>query len=316
MNPCRELLRFQPIFQQRVWGGRRLETVLGRQLPDASAPYGEAWDLVDRPEAQSIVSSGALGGTSLHDLWRKHRVEVFGTPYREHPAARFPLLIKVLDCADDLSIQVHPPAAVAGALGGESKTEMWYVAAADPGARLYAGLKAGVTREAFEDALRDGSVAKCVHALEPQTGQAMHVPSGRVHALGAGLLVYEVQENSDTTYRVFDWNRPGLDGRPRELHIEQSLRSIDFADTEPKMTQGIGLLSDCAEFRVSHVRTGHRPSHEGVFRLITPITHVTWGGADLSPGDLTLCPAQARTALGEPVGEWLEIEIPTARQEV
>lgn len=302
-----DLLTFAPLYQTRVWGGRRLESRLGRSLPDPALPYGESWDLVDRAAEQSLVVAGPLAGTSLHDLWIRRREEIFGACYAGHVAERFPLLIKVLDCADDLSLQVHPPAAIAPGLNGEPKTEMWYVADADPGARLYAGLKPGVTRSQFEAALSDGTVADCVHGAVPQAGDSMFVPSGRLHALGKGLLVYEIQQNSDTTYRVFDWNRLGLDGRPRELHVAQSLQCIDFEDVEPALQHGLQVLADCEHFRVSRVSTGHGIPADR-FRLILPISLVQWGEHRLPPGALALCPACV--SLSGPVGDWLEIELP------
>lgn len=298
------LLQFAPLYQTRVWGGRRLESVLGRTLPDAQ-PYGESWDLVDREQAQSLVASGPLAGTSLHELWTTHREDVFGAGTRSSTSERFPLLIKVLDCVDDLSIQVHPPVAVAADLGGEPKTEMWYVAHADAGARLYAGVKAGVTRDGFERALADGSVASCVHALDVRTGDSLFVPSGRLHALGRGLLIYEIQQNSDTTYRVFDWNRAGLDGKPRELHVAQSLRCIDFSDVEPALAARDGVLAACELFTVTRARTGHAVP-PGRARVIVPLRPTTWGGERLAPGQLTLAPAAAE--MPGPDGEWLEIE--------
>jgi mannose-6-phosphate isomerase len=298
------LLHFTPHYHTRVWGGRRLESVLHRTLPDGQ-PYGESWELVDRERDQSLVASGPLAGTSLHDLWTHHRADVFGGLLADAESARFPLLIKILDCSDDLSIQVHPPASVAAALGGEPKTEMWYVAHADPGARIYAGLRAGVTREGFERALADGTVAGCVHHVDARTGDSLFVPSGRLHALGGGLLIYEIQQNSDTTYRVFDWNRLGLDGKPRALHVDESLQSIDFTDVEPALSHGGDLLASCEYFRVTHARTGHRVS-AGRGRLIMPIATTTWAGETLAPGQLTLCPATFDAS--GPVGEWLEIE--------
>jgi len=145
------------------------------------------------------------------------------------------LLVKVLDAREKLSLQVHPPAQVAAVLGGEPKTEMWYIADATPGAELYAGLRRGVSRRQFEEKIQAGSVAECFHRLSVRPGDAMFLPSGRVHAIGAGLIIFEIQQNSDTTYRVFDWNRLGLDGQARPLHIRQSLASINFDDFEPSL---------------------------------------------------------------------------------
>ena len=146
---------------------------------------------------------------------------------------RFPLLIKLLDAQEKLSLQVHPPAHLAAELGGEPKTELWHIADAAPGAELFVGLNRGVTRAEFERKLRDGSVAECFHRISVRAGDTMFLPSGRVHAIGAGLVIFEIQQNSDTTYRVFDWNRVGLDGHRRELHLAESLVSIDFNDFEP-----------------------------------------------------------------------------------
>ena len=241
------VLTFQPIYQQRVWGGRKLETIYQRKLPDSTTPYGESWEISDRPEAQSIVTTGPLKGKSLSALWSSQRKEIFG----DYSSDNFPLLIKILDAQTDLSIQVHPPQHLAAELNGEPKTEMWYIAHAEPGARIYVGLKYGTTREAFATALNNGDPDKLVHAIMPKAGESIHIPSGRLHAIGAGLVIYEIQQNSDTTYRVFDWNRVGLDGTPRELHIEESMKCIDFDDFEPTMdTPNGNTLAECAYYKV------------------------------------------------------------------
>jgi mannose-6-phosphate isomerase len=228
-------LIFQPIFKERVWGGRRLAQLYDKPLPPG-VPIGESWEISDRFGDASIVANGPLAGKALSWLMARHSVELLGRP--GSPDERFPLLVKILDARDTLSLQVHPPAAKAAELGGEPKTEMWYVADAAPGAALYAGLKRGVTRADFERKLEAGTVAECFHRLDVHAGDAMFLPSGRVHALGGGLVVFEIQQNSDTTYRVFDWNRLGLEGKPRELHVPQSLASIDFNDFEPALVPG------------------------------------------------------------------------------
>ncbi|MFT3992056.1 MAG: class I mannose-6-phosphate isomerase [Luteolibacter sp.] len=233
---------------QRVWGGRELSNVYGRTLPDENQPYGESWEIVDREKEQSIVDSGELAGKSLHELWTRHREEIFGTGFQDHP--RFPILIKVLDARDDLSIQVHPPVHAAAELGGDPKTEMWYIADCDPGAKLYVGLKNGISREDFEKSIADGTVADAVHVISPRPGDSIFIASGRLHAIGAGFFIHEIQQNSDTTYRVFDWNRLGLDGNPRELHVGKSLASIDFDDFEPSMDTPNGdTLAVCEYFQ-------------------------------------------------------------------
>lgn len=242
-----EPLTFKPLYMERVWGGRELERVYGRTLPDPHQPFGESWEIVDREREQSVVDHGPLAGSSLHELWSTRREEIFGEGFDGHP--RFPILIKVLDARDDLSIQVHPPVQLAAGLGGEPKTEMWFIADCDPGAKLYVGLKRGVTKAAFEQAIAAGTVAECVHAVTPRPGDSIFIASGRLHAIGAGFLIHEIQQNSDTTYRVFDWNRLGLDGQPRALHVAQSLASIDFADFEPAMDTPVGeRLAGCPYF--------------------------------------------------------------------
>ena len=247
-----EPITFKPLYMERVWGGRELERVYGRALPAAGVPYGESWEIVDREREQSVVDQGPLAGTSLHELWSNRRAEIFGAGYGRHP--RFPILIKVLDARDDLSIQVHPPVHLAAELGGEPKTEMWFIADCEPGAKLYVGLKQGVSKADFEQAIGDGTVADCVHAVAPRPGDSIFIASGRLHAIGAGFLIHEIQQNSDTTYRVFDWNRVGLDGKPRELHVAQSLASIDFHDFEPAMDHPAGdTLASCAYFQTDRL---------------------------------------------------------------
>ena len=240
-------LTFHPIFKERVWGGRNLERLYRKPLP-AGVPIGESWEISDRPGDVSVVANGPLAGKDLHWLMTNHATELLGSAKAEH--GRFPLLIKILDAQETLSLQVHPPADKAAALGGEPKTEMWYIAEAVPNAQLYVGLKRGTTRGEFEQRLQAGTVANCIHRIRVRRGDAIFLPSGRVHALGAGLVIVEIQQNSDTTYRVFDWNRLGLDGKPRELHIAQSLASIDFTDFEPALIRGDRVETGPARVRL------------------------------------------------------------------
>jgi mannose-6-phosphate isomerase len=265
----RELLRFQPLYQERVWGGRALETALGRTLPSGD-PIGESWDIVDRAEAQSIVEGGSLNGQSLRAVLARSGADVMGPKW---PAGKpFPILVKWLDCRERLSLQVHPPASVSAELKGEPKTENWYIAQTAPGAELIVGLKRGVTREQFERAITDQTLEQCVHHFRVAAGDSILVHSGQVHAIDAGNLILEIQQNSDTTYRVYDWGRVGLDGLPRQLHIPQSLRSIDWTDFEPSPVRAAptsGVIADCPEFRIrrvvlgagerTHLRAGEQP---------------------------------------------------------
>lgn len=223
--------QFKPIYQERVWGGRGLSEKLGRSLPEGG-PIGESWEIVDRPEAQSIVDGGPANGKTIRELIEADTVNVMGPKWEAQKA--FPILLKWLDCQQRLSLQVHPPASVAPELGGEPKTENWFVAECEPGAALLVGLKNGVTRDAFDSALRSNELEPLVQSIPTEKGLSMFVPSGRIHAIDGGNLILEIQQNSDTTYRVYDWGRIGLDGKPREMHIEESLKSIDFNDFEPK----------------------------------------------------------------------------------
>lgn len=246
-------LLFKPLYQERVWGGRALEAALGRALP-AGRVVGESWEVVDRPEAQSVVARGAYAGTALRSMIERHASEIMGAAWDARRP--FPILVKWLDCQERLSLQVHPPASVAATLQGEPKTENWYVAAVAPGAALMVGLRRGTTRGAFARALADGTLEPLCHRFPVQAGDSILVRSGQIHAIDGGNLILEIQQNSDTTYRVYDWGRVGLDGRPRQLHVEQSLRCIDWQDVEPaplRAPRGDVVLAQCAEFRIRQV---------------------------------------------------------------
>ena len=225
---------FHPLFKERVWGGRKLQELYQKELPNGE-PIGESWEISDRPGDVSVIANGPLAGKDLSWLMQNHQRELLGSTRSQ--GGRFPLLVKILDARDKLSLQVHPPAAKAAALKGEPKTEMWFLTDTGPGAELYVGLRHGATREQFEQKVRDGSVADCFHRVPVHPGDVMFLPSGRVHAIGAGMVIFEIQQNSDTTYRVFDWNRVGLDGKPRQLHVAESMDSIDFNDFEPGLVK-------------------------------------------------------------------------------
>jgi len=223
-------LKFQPLYMERVWGGRNLERVFNRTLP-AGKVIGESWEICDRPQEQTQIINGSLAGKTLHEV-----IDILGKDLTgEVPLlkGRFPLLIKFLDAQERLSLQVHPPAEIADSLGGEPKTEMWIIADAAPEAHLIAGLKKWVTRGQFAQALEKNEVEPLCHRFKVKAGDVMFLPSGRLHAIDAGNVIVEIQQNSDTTYRVYDW------GRPRELHVEQSMKSIIFDDYEPALSAQI-----------------------------------------------------------------------------
>ena len=301
-----EPILFQTISMERLWGGRRLENLAGKVLPPG-VPIGELWEVVDREDAQSIVTGGALKGVSLHELWTIHRTAVFGEAYSSSTAPRFPLLVKLLDACEKLSVQVHPPLNKAAKLGGEPKTEAWYFLDSLPGASIYAGLKKGVTREAFEVLLESGNVESALHQVPVATGESIFIPSGRLHAIGEGNVIIEVQQNSDTTYRVFDWNRVGLDGLPRALHIKESMDSIDFEDFEPRVESASeGLIANCPFFHIEKVRISEpadlRPSGRFVLAVVVEGT-VTCLNQRMERGQFFLIPASADQGCVIPIGE-------------
>lgn len=281
-------LTFQPLYMERIWGGRRIGSLPGRTLPP-ERPIGESWELCDREDAQSVVSEGPYAGTTLHELWVRHRTEVFGAVA---DAPRCPLLAKILDARETLSVQVHPPAAVAVELGGEPKTEMWHVLDANEGAELYVGFSKGVTQAAFAEAVTSGQVAQLLHRIPVKAGDSIFIPSGRCHAIGGGCLIVEIQQNSDTTYRVHDWDRLGLDGKPRPLHVEASLRSIDFTDHAPGLnTSDIMCEHFCVQkWEFSAAQEDPGPG-AALFSVIAGA--VECGGRAFEVGQFFLLPAAA-----------------------
>lgn len=218
-------LRFAPIFRRYLWGGRRLADVLQKQI-GPEADYAESWEIVDHGADQSVVTSGPFKGTTLHELVTRRGAELLGPV---HPQPRFPLLFKFLDAQQTLSVQVHPDDARAALLDPPDygKTEAWYVVDAAPGSLIYAGLKRGFDRATLARELERGTAEMCLHRFEPKKGDCVLLPAGLIHAIGAGLLVAEIQQSSDTTYRLFDWNRVGPDGKPRQLHLEKGLEATD-----------------------------------------------------------------------------------------
>ena len=206
-------MKLAPRYLAKPWGGRRIADLFGRELP-GKEPIGESWELYDRPDGSSEIANGDLAGQNIGGLRGPHTI---------------PVLTKIIDARDTLSVQVHPDDDAATELGGEAKTEAWYILDVEPGAKIYKGLREGVSAPDLLKALDSGSVPDLLESFTPQPGDVVFLPPGTVHAIGAGLVLFEVQENSDTTYRLFDWNRPGLDGKPRDLHVKEAIRSTDFS---------------------------------------------------------------------------------------
>jgi mannose-6-phosphate isomerase len=220
-------LRFVPFLRPMVWGGRRLAKALGKELATPET-YGESWEVSDHALHQSVVASGPLAGTTLRQIMEERRHELLGPAADTH--AVFPWLIKFLDASDWLSVQVHPDTeAVRWLWAGEgSKTEAWFVLDAAPGSRIYAGLLPGISPAQLLATVKAGTVTECLHSFEPRPGDCLFLQAGTVHAVGGGVLLAEVQQTSDATYRLFDWNRRDAKGRTRELHVAESLACIDW----------------------------------------------------------------------------------------
>jgi len=291
-------LKSVPVFRPRIWGGRRLAEVFGKKLPP-DQKIGESWEIADLPGGQSRIANGPFAGQMLGVVVRQHAEDITGA--RDFPR-QFPLLIKFLDAQDVLSVQVHPDPETCRRMGkGDPKTECWYIIQAEPGAVIYKGFKEGVTRERFARAIEDGTAADLLAAVVVRPGECHFIPAGTVHSLGAGLLIAEVQTPSDTTYRVFDWNRLDESGRPRPLHIAEALESIHFDVTPDKLpVTTVGRLVDCEYFRVDkghQARRGELLLDRGRLRVLI---FLTGGGTILSSnvepvqfkaGDCLLIPA-------------------------
>ncbi len=332
-------LIFHPRFVPKIWGGRKLATLLQKPLPPDQS-VGESWELFDFPPGvvdpadrwiSATVANGPLAGQTLHDLMLTRRDELLGD-VPALPSGQFPLLVKFLDAREDLSVQVHPPRTYADAHpGAHLKTEAWYILQHDPGARLLKGLRPGVTPDAFRAAIADGTVETLIAAVPAKPGDCHFLPSGTVHALGAGILVAEVQTPSDTTFRVFDFNRLE-NGQPRQLHVEQALACIDFDHPSPPAQPRshvashfttVTKLVDCPFFTLEKVRMT-----EGLDEPL-PYDHpVVWmflsGSAQLRvknlpdpvsllPGQTLLLPADMDAPRLQTLADsqWLEVTLPS-----
>jgi mannose-6-phosphate isomerase len=317
-------LRFTPLLKRYLWGGRRLATVLGKELGPEN-DYGESWELCDHGEDQSRVATGPLRNVPLGDLVRRHGADILG---RHHPRPGFPLLIKFLDARQNLSMQVHPNDALAAKIAppDNGKTEAWYVLHAEPESEIYAGLRPGVDRGQFERSLRGGGGAELVHRFSARAGDCVFLPAGAVHALGRGILVAEVQQSSDVTYRLFDWDRLGPDGKPRQLHLERGLESVDFSlgpifpqAARPIEDTPVARLVECDKFIIDRWRTDAPATIGGDerFHILQPLAGEMRIEGDpeskpLQLGDTCLLPAGWGPAQVIPAGQsaFLDIYLP------
>lgn len=240
---CPEPLQFEPILRERLWGGRRLQTLFQRELP-AAGLYGETWEVSSYPGAVSQIRGGTYAGYSLEAVWRQFAPEISGGCFSTSDP--FPLLVKLLDCNQPVSVQVHPDDKTAQRLLGEpnGKSEAWVVLHTEPEANIWAGWNMNVDRQQVEQGLADGTLANLLNRIQPQVGDCISIPAGTVHTMGNGLVLLEVQQVSDATFRLFDWNRVGTDGQPRPLHIAEALQAIDWQ--APPVTTQTPTPLDCS----------------------------------------------------------------------
>ncbi len=286
-------LRFEPIHKELIWGGRRLETVLGKTLGPGSR-YAESWELSDHREDVSRVVEGPLQGASLRELIREQGTALLG-PALGH-RTQFPLLVKFLDAHQVLSVQVHPDDELGQKLASDNgKTEAWVVLHAEPGSLIYAGLKQGVTRADFAAGIETGTLDSLLHRFEPAAGDCIMIPAGTVHAIGAGIVLAEIQQMSDATFRVYDWGRLGADGKPRPLHIAEALESTDFAKgpvdpLSPRVERIAGgvreQLARCPYFALERLRL-QGPAQVGSRERFTILLGLG-GSAEVGQGENTV----------------------------
>ena len=275
-------LLFTPIYKGVIWGGDMLNSSLHRDLPKANAPIGEAWEIVDRESDVSIVENGPLRGKTLRSLIETYGSDLVGQKYTNK---KFPLLVKIIDAGQRLSLQVHPDEDACKKISGaEPKTEMWYVIASKKNAKIFVGLNNKATKRNFIDNYNSLEIEKCLQTYKSIHGDAYFITSGTVHAIGEGNLLLEIQQNSDTTYKISDWGRVGADGKPRELHIDNALESIHFVQRTSSKISGVSgttghnrkypIINNCPFFRVDDLKLATKWDDKtaGNFHVLTAIT--------------------------------------------
>jgi len=266
-------LKFEPIYKKRIWGGQKLREVFNKDIPPFEK-IGESWELADLPNDKSVIANGQWQGQTLASIIKRYPKEVIGD---ENFSGPFPLLIKFLDAEETLSVQVHPDGKTCLKMGtGRPKSECWYIVSAPASAVIYKGLKKGVTKEQFIQAIKQANVAALLQKVPVKPGQCHFLPAGTVHATGPGLLIAEIQTPSDTTYRLFDWNRVDNAGKARQLHIEQALESIHFDSSGGNLpVTTVGRLVDCEHFKVDkghQAKDGEVLLSQGSFKVMIILT--------------------------------------------
>ena len=249
-SPMLEPLTFSPVYKDCVWGGNRIPRVYHRE--GAPQICAESWEISAHPDGMSVVDRGPLRGRTLSSLVEEYGADLVGS--RPAPG-KFPLLFKIIDARDRLSVQVHPNDDDAKRYGGEAKSEAWHILDADPDAKIFAGLKPGTRRSDFEEAIRHTRIESLLAEVPVRKGDSVYIPGGRVHALDCGSMIYEVQQSSNTTYRIYDWGRVGHHGKPRETHIAEALKVINWRDESATVIRPVPVPAESGNRRHRHVET-------------------------------------------------------------
>lgn len=304
-HPADQPLRFEPYLRPLVWGNRRIARFLGKNLPPGDQ-IGESWEVSNHALHQSKLATAFGFGQSMRQLMDEHRRAILGAATDRYDG--FPWLIKLLDAADWLSVQVHPDEnAVKRLLPGErAKTEAWYVLDAEPSSRIYAGLLRGFGPGEVRQAIANGSVDKCLHSFTPRAGDFVYLPAGTVHAVGGGVLLLEIQQTSDATFRLFDWNRRDAKGQARQLHVEEGLASIHWEQGPINPIRGAaGRLVSCPYFDAEHFAWTSTSQMGGTGRLQAFFVASGQGrfenGEYVMAGDVWVLPAQMTPMSLQPI---------------
>ena len=317
-------LKFKPLYKERIWGGQRLASAMGKKVPEG-VKIGESWEISGVEGDVSVVANGCLKGNDLQELIEVYMGDLVGEKIYDRYGLEFPVLIKLIDAEDVLSIQVHPDDRLAEECHHSyGKTEMWYVIAAEPGASLYVGFNRQVTRQEYLDAVAAGTLPSLLNKVEVKAGDAYFIPAGTVHAIGKGLLIAEIQQTSDITYRVDDWGRVGADGKPRELHTELAVDAIDFGAPQNYDVTSAPVLNtpvqikECPYFTTNVIQI-HGMVERDFTRLDSFVIYICLGGelqvrgaegsTSLVRGETTLVPAEEEEIVLEGQGTVLEVYI-------
>jgi len=304
-------LRFDPVYKDYLWGGNHIPRIFSRDMSDGI--YAESWEISTHPDGATPIVNGPCTGKTLGDLLNEGKTDILGTAVAGDD---FPLLIKLIDARDMLSVQVHPNDGNAAEVDGDPKTEMWYFLEGDSGAQVYCGLKPGIGKDEFLKAMENDTFADILQSIPAQKGDAVFVPGGRVHAIGVGCLILEIQQNSNTTYRIYDWDRVDADGNGRELHIDKAMQVINWDNHDDPHCQASGTtIQTCEYFQLDRFdfseETERRTTGESFHALFvaegTGKIHWDGGKEELAPGQSWLVPAAMGTYAICPNGPVLQV---------